>query len=90
MFKKRLAHLTTDTATVAAHLEWYAEPLGCEKAKLLEHWEELAGVIGAEFTADRPDALAWFFLKQTLLVGIALAVLLALVPWVKRLMAGVR
>lgn len=46
LFKKRLAHLTTDTATVAAHLEWYAEPLGCEKAKLLEHWEELAGVIG--------------------------------------------
>ena len=51
---------------------------------------KLAGVLGAEFSADEPSALAWFFLKQAILVGLALALLLVLVPWVRRLMAGVR
>jgi hypothetical protein len=46
LFKKRLAHLALDAAAIAEHLPWYAEALKCEKAKLLEHLDELAGAIG--------------------------------------------
>ena len=46
IFKKRLANLTQDAAAIAAHLAWYQAPLKAERAKLLEHLEELAAVIG--------------------------------------------
>ena len=46
LFKKRLGHLALDAAAIAEHLPWYAEALKCEKAKLLEHLEELAAAIG--------------------------------------------
>ena len=51
---------------------------------------KLAGVLGAEFSADDPGSLSWFFLRQALLVGLAMALLIALVPWLKRLMGDVR
>jgi dipeptide/tripeptide permease len=51
---------------------------------------KLAGVLAGEFNSTDSAALADFFLKQALLVGGATAVLFALVPWVKRLMGGVR
>ena len=46
LFKKRLGHLTLDATAIAEHLPWYAEALKCEKAKLLEHLDDLAGAIG--------------------------------------------
>jgi hypothetical protein len=46
LFKKRLGHLALDAAAIAEHLPWYAETLKCDKAKLLEHLDELAGAIG--------------------------------------------
>jgi hypothetical protein len=46
LFKKRLGHLALDAAAIAEHLPWYAEALKCDKAKLLEHLDELAGAIG--------------------------------------------
>jgi POT family proton-dependent oligopeptide transporter len=51
---------------------------------------KLAGVLAGEFTATDAPALAAFFEKQSLWVGIAVVVLFALVPWVKKLMGGVR
>ena len=51
---------------------------------------KLAGVLAGHFTSTNGEALAAFFLKQTLWVGIAAAVLFALVPWVKKLMGNVR
>ena len=51
---------------------------------------KLAGVIGAEFNAEQPRELAWFFLRQALLVAVATAILIALVPWIKRLMGDAR
>ena len=51
---------------------------------------KLAGVFGSGFTATDPSALAYFFLQQAALVGVAALLLLALVPWIKRLMSGVR
>jgi POT family proton-dependent oligopeptide transporter len=51
---------------------------------------KLAGLLAGEFDATNPDALASFFLHQALWVGGATVVLFALVPWVKRLMGGVR
>jgi POT family proton-dependent oligopeptide transporter len=50
---------------------------------------KLAGVLGSGFTATDASGLAVFFLEQAALVGIATLALLALVPWVKRLMGGV-
>ncbi len=46
LFKKRLGHLATDAAAIAEHLPWYAESLKCDKAKLVEHLDELAAVVG--------------------------------------------
>ena len=46
LFKKRLGHLASDATAIAEHLPWYAEVLKCDKTKLLEHLDELAGVIG--------------------------------------------
>ena len=45
-FQKRLAHLTQDAAAIADHLPWYQETLKSDKAKLGEHLDELAAVIG--------------------------------------------
>jgi POT family proton-dependent oligopeptide transporter len=51
---------------------------------------KLAGVLAGEFKSDSPAALSEFFLQQAIFVGVATVILLALVPWVKRLMGGVR
>lgn len=51
---------------------------------------KLAGLLGGMFTADEPDKLGMFFFWQAALVGVAMVLLLALTPWVKRLMHGVR
>ena len=51
---------------------------------------KLAGVLGSGFTANDAPGLATFFLQQAALVGVATLMLLALVPWVKKLMGGVR
>jgi POT family proton-dependent oligopeptide transporter len=51
---------------------------------------KLAGILGSGFTATDASGLALFFLQQAAMVGVATLLLLALVPWVKRLMGGVR
>ena len=51
---------------------------------------KLAGVLGGGFLASDPEALSHFFLKQAMTVIVAAAVLAALVPWMKRLMGGVK
>ncbi len=51
---------------------------------------KLAGVLGSGFTANDPEGLSTFFLQQAILVAVATLLLLALVPWVKKLMGGVR
>ncbi|MES2694209.1 MAG: peptide MFS transporter [Verrucomicrobiota bacterium] len=51
---------------------------------------KLAGVLAGEFKSDNPAAIGDFFLHQAMWVGVATAVLFALVPWVKKLMGGVR
>jgi POT family proton-dependent oligopeptide transporter len=51
---------------------------------------KLAGVLAGEFKSENANELANFFLHQALIVGGCTIVLLALVPWVKKLMGGVR
>ena len=51
---------------------------------------KLAGILAGHFTSDDSGALSQFFLHQTLWVGLAAIVLLALVPWTKKLMGGVK
>ncbi len=51
---------------------------------------KLAGVLGGGFAASDPGALAAFFLRQAAFVAVAALLLAALVPWLKRLMGGVR
>lgn len=51
---------------------------------------KLAGVLAGEFQSTDANALATFFRHQAIGVGVATAILLALVPWVKKLMGGVR
>ncbi|MEO6004780.1 MAG: peptide MFS transporter [Opitutus sp.] len=51
---------------------------------------KLAGVLAGEFKSENPEQLATFFWHQALSVGVATLALLALVPWVKRLMCGVK
>jgi POT family proton-dependent oligopeptide transporter len=51
---------------------------------------KLAGVLAGEFKSENANELASFFLNQALIVGGCTIVLLALVPWVKKLMGGVR
>jgi len=51
---------------------------------------KLAGVLGSGFTSKDPQALAQFFLQQALLVAVAALAMAVLVPWLKRLMGGVR
>jgi len=51
---------------------------------------KLAGVMAGEFTSTDGNALAKFFLEQTVWVGVATVVLIACVPWLKRLMGGIK
>lgn len=51
---------------------------------------KLAGVLGGTFDSSSPDTIANFFLTQAMWVGAATVILFALVPWVKKLMGGVR
>lgn len=51
---------------------------------------KLAGALAGSFQGDNAEQLANFFWKQAGFVGAATLVLLALVPWLKRLMGGVR
>ncbi len=51
---------------------------------------KLAGVLAGEFTSTDGNALSHFFLVQAGWVGVATLVLLVCVPWVKKLMGGVR
>jgi POT family proton-dependent oligopeptide transporter len=51
---------------------------------------KLAGVLAGEFKSDNADQLATFFWHQALGVGACTLVLFALVPWMKKLMGGVR
>ena len=51
---------------------------------------KLAGVLAGEFKSENAGELATFFWHQALAVGACTLVLFALVPWVKKLMGGVR
>ena len=51
---------------------------------------KLAGVLAGEFKSDNPAQLADFFLHQALIVGACTVALFALVPWVRKLMGGIR
>ncbi len=51
---------------------------------------KLAGALAGNFTSTNPERLTDFFFNQALWVGAATLVMLALVPWTKRLMGGVR
>ncbi len=51
---------------------------------------KLAGVLAGHFESTNANDLADFFLKQAIWGGVATAILFALVPWVRKLMGGVR
>ncbi len=51
---------------------------------------KLAGVLAGEFTTEDPARLASLFGHQALALAAAAAAMLALVPWLKRLMGGVK
>lgn len=51
---------------------------------------KLAGIIGQSFDTTEPAALAQFFTEQAIWVLLCAAALVALSPWVKRLMGGIR
>jgi len=51
---------------------------------------KLAGTLAGDFTATDPKALSNFFLHQAGWVALAFVVLLALTPWVKKLMGEVK
>ncbi|MFI5335449.1 MAG: peptide MFS transporter [Opitutales bacterium] len=51
---------------------------------------KLAGVLAGEFTSTNATALADFFQKQALWVGVAFLGFLAISPWVRKLMGNVR
>lgn len=51
---------------------------------------KLSGVLAGEFTSTDPAALANFFLHQALWVGAFTVVLIACVPWLKKLMGNVK
>jgi POT family proton-dependent oligopeptide transporter len=51
---------------------------------------KLAGILGGGYDGADPHGLAIFFLQQAVMLGVATLALLALVPWIKRLMGGVR
>jgi proton-dependent oligopeptide transporter, POT family len=51
---------------------------------------KLAGVLAGRFQGADPHALALFFFRQAVVAGASALFLLALSPWLKRLMGGVR
>jgi len=51
---------------------------------------KLAGIMAGDYTATDAPALAGFFTQQAIWVGVATAVMLAITPWVKRLMGQVK
>lgn len=51
---------------------------------------KLSGVLASEFKSTNPAELADFFLHQAMWVGVATIAMLLCVPWLKRLMGGVR
>jgi POT family proton-dependent oligopeptide transporter len=51
---------------------------------------KLAGVLAGEFKSDNADQLATFFWHQALIVGGCTLALFLLVPWVRKLMGGIR
>lgn len=51
---------------------------------------KLAGILGRDFDATSPAALADYFTQQSVTVALCAAALLALTPWVKRLMGAIR
>jgi POT family proton-dependent oligopeptide transporter len=51
---------------------------------------KLAGVLASGFQSVEPTALAWTFLWQAGLAGLAAASFFALTPWIKRMMGSVR
>jgi POT family proton-dependent oligopeptide transporter len=51
---------------------------------------KLAGVLAGEFKSDNAGELATFFWHQALIVGGCTLALFVLVPWVKKLMGGIR
>ena len=51
---------------------------------------KLAGVLAGDFKSDNAGQLVTFFWHQAIGVGVCTLALFALVPWVKRLMGGVR
>jgi POT family proton-dependent oligopeptide transporter len=51
---------------------------------------KLAGVLAGDFKSEEPAQLATYFWQQGIMVGIITLVLFALVPWIKRLMGGVK
>lgn len=51
---------------------------------------KLAGVLAGEFTATDGNALANFFQHQAVWVGVATLAMAACIPWVKKLMGGVK
>jgi POT family proton-dependent oligopeptide transporter len=51
---------------------------------------KLAGVLAGEFKSESSGELVSFFSQQAIWVGVAAAVLLALVPWTRRLMGGIK
>jgi proton-dependent oligopeptide transporter, POT family len=50
---------------------------------------KVAGILAGSFTSDDPAGLSHFFLAEAAWVGAAALGLLALVPWMRRLMGGV-
>lgn len=51
---------------------------------------KLAGLIGEHFAAERPDALADFFLSIGVMTGGAAVLVAVLTPWIRSLMGGIR
>ena len=51
---------------------------------------KLAGVLAGEFKSENSAELVTFFWHQAVAVGVCTLALFALVPWVKRLMGGVK
>jgi POT family proton-dependent oligopeptide transporter len=50
---------------------------------------KVAGVLAGNFTSNDPAGLSHFFLVEAAWVGAAALGLLAMVPWMRRLMGGV-
>jgi POT family proton-dependent oligopeptide transporter len=50
---------------------------------------KLAGILAGSFTSTDPAALGHFFLVEAAWTGAAALSLLALVPWIRRLMGGI-